>query len=84
MERQTQGEKTMSPNPLKEGSFYLACNEKRTSEPKRFKLWSYQKVCDALNYLFDVLTVLNCRRDFKCCIHSIWNHNGKLIISVWL
>ena len=35
----------------------MACNEKRaffTSEqPKRFKLWSCQKVCDALHYLLD-------------------------------
>ena len=41
----------------REGSLYLACNEKRaffTSEqPKRFKLWSCQKVCDALHYLLD-------------------------------
>ena len=35
----------------------MACNEKRvffTSEqPKRFKLWSYQKVCDAQHYFSD-------------------------------
>ena len=41
----------------REGSLYLACNEKRaffTSEkPKRFKLWSCQKVCDALRDLLD-------------------------------
>ena len=41
----------------REGSLYLACNEKRaffTSEqPKRFKLWSCQKVCDTLHYLLD-------------------------------
>ena len=41
----------------REGSLYLACNEKRacfTSElPKRFKLWSCQKSCDALHYLLD-------------------------------
>ena len=38
-------------------SLYLAFNEKHalfTSEqPKRFKLWSCQKVCDALHSLFD-------------------------------
>ena len=36
---------------------YLLCNEKRTfftsEDPKRFKLWSCQKVCDALHYLVD-------------------------------
>ena len=45
----------------REGSLYLACNEKRaffTSEqPKRFKLWSCQKVCDALHYLLDNLFI---------------------------
>ena len=43
----------------REGSLYLAYNEKnvlfyRTSEqPKRNKLWSCQKMCDALHYLLD-------------------------------
>ena len=41
----------------REGSLCLACNEKSaffTSEqPKRFKLWSFRKVCDALHYLLD-------------------------------
>ena len=41
----------------REGSLYLACNNKNaffTSEqPKRYKLWSYQKMCDALHYLLD-------------------------------
>ena len=38
-------------------SLYLACNEKRaffTSEqPKIFRLWSCQTVCDALHHLLD-------------------------------
>ena len=41
----------------REGSLYLACNDKNaffTSEqPKRYKLWSCQKMCDALYYLLD-------------------------------
>ena len=41
----------------REGSLYLACNDKNafcTSEqPKRYKLWSCQKMCDALRYLLD-------------------------------
>ena len=41
----------------REGSLYLACNDKNaffTSEqPKRYKLWSCQKMCDALHYLLD-------------------------------
>ena len=40
-----------------EGSLYLACNEKcacfTSEQHKRFKLWSCQKVCDALHYLLD-------------------------------
>ena len=41
----------------REGSLYLACNDKNalfTSEQlKRCKLWSCQKMCDALHYLLD-------------------------------
>ena len=41
----------------REGSLYLACNDKNaffTSEqPIRYKLWSCQKMCDALHYLLD-------------------------------
>ena len=41
----------------REGSLYLACiikNALFTSEqPKRYKLWSCQKMCDALHYLLD-------------------------------
>ena len=50
----------------KEGSLYLACYEKRaffTSEQyKRFKLWSCQKVFDALCYLLDNMFI---RLDLK-------------------
>ena len=43
----------------RKGSLCLPCNEEKrafyfTSEqPKMFKLWSCQKVCDALHYLLD-------------------------------
>ena len=41
----------------REGSLYLACSDKNaffTSEqPKRYKLWSCQKMCDAQHYLLD-------------------------------
>ena len=42
----------------REGSLYLACNDKNafffTSEqPKRNKLWSCQRMCDALHYRLD-------------------------------
>ena len=41
----------------REGSLYLACNDKNaffTSEqPKRYKLWSCQKMCGHLHYLMD-------------------------------
>ena len=45
----------------REGSLYLACNDKNaffTSEqPKRYKLWSCQKMCDALHYLLDNICI---------------------------
>ena len=41
----------------REGSLYLACNDKNaffaSEQPKRFKLLSCQKMCDALHYLLD-------------------------------
>ena len=41
----------------REGSLYLACNDKNafftSKQPKRYKLWSCQKICDALDYLLD-------------------------------
>ena len=41
----------------REGSLYFACDEKcaffTSEQPKRFKLWSCQKVCDALHYPLD-------------------------------
>ena len=43
------------------GSLYLACNDKNaffTSEqPKRYKLWSCQKMCDVLRYLLDNIII---------------------------
>ena len=45
----------------REGSLYLACNDKNaffTSEqPLRYKLWSCQKMCDALHYLLDNILI---------------------------
>ena len=39
------------------GSLYLACNDKSAfftfEQPKQYKLWLCQKMCDALHYLFD-------------------------------
>ena len=41
----------------REVSLYLACNNKNVfftyEQPKRYKLWSYQKMCVALHYLLD-------------------------------
>ena len=41
----------------REGSLYLACNDKNaffnSEQPKRYKLWSCQKMCNALHYLLD-------------------------------
>ena len=45
----------------REGSLYLACNDRNaffTSEqPKQYKLWSCQKMCDALHYLLDNILI---------------------------
>ena len=45
----------------RESSIYLACNDKNaffTSEqPKRYKLWSCQKMCDAVHCLLDNLFI---------------------------
>ena len=41
----------------REGSLYLACNDKNAfftaEQPKRYELWLCQKICDALHYLLD-------------------------------
>ena len=41
----------------REGSLYLDCNDKNAfftfEQPKRYKLWSCQKMCDAIHYLLD-------------------------------
>ena len=41
----------------REGSIDLACNDKNafftSKQPKRYKLWSCKKMCDALHYLLD-------------------------------
>ena len=41
----------------REGSLHLACNDKNaffaSEQPKRYKLWSCHKMCDALHYLLD-------------------------------
>ena len=38
----------------REGSIYLACNDKNAFFTfERYKLWSCQKMCDALHYLLD-------------------------------
>ena len=45
----------------RKGSLYLACNEKRaffTSEqPKSYNLWPCQKVCDAVHFLLDNISI---------------------------
>ena len=42
----------------REGSLYLACNDRNhaffmSEEHKRYTLWPYQKVCEALIFLWD-------------------------------
>ena len=44
-----------------EGSRYLACNERQAfftfGDTKRYKLWSYQNMCEALIYLLDNISI---------------------------
>ena len=53
----------------REGSLYLACNNKNaffTSEqPKRYKLWLCQKMCDALHYLLDNIFIRFCSKLYR-------------------
>ena len=53
----------------REGSLYLACNDKNalfTSEqPKRYKLWSCQKMCDAFHYLLDNILIRFCSKLYR-------------------
>ena len=47
----------------RKGSLYLACNDKNafftSKQPKRYKLWSCQKMCDSLHYLLDNIFMIN-------------------------
>ena len=61
----------------REGSPYIACNERQaffTSEdPKRYKLWSCQNVCEALIYLLD-----------NIYIRFGTNYTDKLLVFRWV
>ena len=39
-----------------EGTFYLACNDKTSTDHRGYKLWSCQNVCDALPYFWIIFT----------------------------
>ena len=45
----------------REGSRNLACNDKNalftSGQPKQYKLWSCQKMCDALHYILDNIII---------------------------
>ena len=45
----------------REGSLYLACNDRTdfftSEEHKRYRLWSCQKVCEALIFLLDTIFI---------------------------
>ena len=47
----------------REGSFYIACNDRNaffTSDAvSNYKLWSCQKVCEALTFLLEILNILD-------------------------
>ena len=61
----------------REVSLYLACNDRNaffTSEqPKRYKFWSCQKMCDALHYLLD-----------NIFIRFVSNYIDKLSVFQWV
>ena len=45
----------------REGPLYIACNERNafftSVAVKKFNLWSYQKVCEALTFLSDIIYI---------------------------
>ena len=69
----------------REGSLYLACNDKNaffTSEqPKRYKLWSWQKMCDALHYPLDNIFI---RFGSKLYRHIVGTNCAPLVADSFL
>ena len=72
-----------------EGSLYLACNEKHTlfssEQPKRFKLWSFQKVCDTLHYLLDNIFIRFVSKLYRKIIDTPMGTNCASLIAdlIW-
>ena len=69
----------------REGSLYLPCNDKNayfTSEqPKRYKLWSCQKLCNALHYLFDNIFITFGSKIYRQIVGIPMGTNCALLVA---
>ena len=69
---------------LLEPALYSACNEKRaflsSEQPKRYNLWSSEKVCDFPHYLLDKHILYLARNGIDTLYVSKW----VLIVSLFL
>ena len=70
----------------REGSLYFACNERNaffTSEqPKRYKLWSSQKMCDALHYLLDNIFIRFGSKFYRQIVGTPIGTNCALLLQI--
>ena len=77
----------MSERFLKKKTLYLACNEERaffTSDVyKNYKLWSCQKVCEALVYLLDNIYIRFGTKAYKRIIGILMGTNCAPVIAVF-
>ena len=59
----------------REGSLYLACNEKcalfTSEKPTIYNVWSCQKTCEALHYLLDNTFMRFCSKLYRQIVGSI-------------
>ena len=62
-------ERTFKKKCKKEGTLYLACNDKKafftSIDHRGYKLWSCQNVCDALSYFLDNIYIRLCTKLYE-------------------
>ena len=72
----------------REGSLYLACNDTNaffTSEQsKRYKLWSCQKMCDALHYLLEYIFIRFGSKLYRQIVGFQWVLIVLLLLQIFL
>ena len=72
----------------REGSLYLACNDENalfTSEQaKRYKLWSCQKICDALQYLLDNIFIRFGSKLYRQIVGIPMGTNCAPLVADWI